>query len=67
MDFGGKMSGSFLAALRNSLSGSRRKSAEAAENAKARLFAERLGDVLGQLGERERKLLRSSAQPAAGK
>ncbi len=59
------MARSFLSVLRISLSPSRRRSAEAAESAKAQLFAQHLTNVLGQLKEQERLLLDNSAQRLA--
>jgi hypothetical protein len=56
------MARSLISVLRSTLSPSRRRLAEASENAKAQLFAQHLTDVLGQLREHERQLLDNSAQ-----
>jgi hypothetical protein len=59
------MARSIFSVLRSGLSPSRRRLAEAAENAKTQLFAQHLTDVLGQMREQERQLLDNSAQRLA--
>lgn len=62
-----KMAGSLLSALHDRLTGSRRRLAEAAEDAQKQLFAEHLTNVLSQLAEGEQRLLHDSALPVAEK